>query len=93
MFFAQIITQVADAVRFLITDLARSKSLYQMVGFVGTVFPAMVKRIFKVNCRSFGHTWRVCRYKKLIVNLQFSKFFAKINEAFNHLENVKRYYI
>lgn len=30
---------------------------------------------------------------KMVINLQFSKFFAKINEAFNHLENVKRYYI
>ena len=27
----------SDAVRFLITDLARSKSLYEMIGFVGTV--------------------------------------------------------
>ena len=27
-----------------------------MIGFVGTVFPAMVKRIFKVNRRSFGRT-------------------------------------
>ena len=40
-----------------------------------------------------GHTWRVFQYKKLVVILQFAKFFAKINEAFNHLENVKRYYI
>lgn len=30
--------------------------MYQMIGFVGTVFPAMVKRIFKVNRRSFGRT-------------------------------------
>ena len=30
---------------------------------------------------------------KMVIKLQFSKFFAKINEAFNHLENVKRYYI
>lgn len=43
--------------------------------------------------KHFGHTWRVCQYKKLVINLQFAKFFAKINEAFNHLENVKRYYI
>lgn len=43
--------------------------------------------------RLFWHTWRVCQYKKLVINLQFVKFFAKINEAFNHLENVKRYYI
>lgn len=34
----------------------------------------------------------MCQYKKLVINLQFVKFFAKINEAFNHLENVKRYY-
>ena len=37
------------AVSFLITDLSRSKSLYQMIGFVRTVLPAMVKGVLKVN--------------------------------------------
>ena len=37
------------AVSFLITDFSRSKSLYQMIGFVGTVLPAMVKGVLKVN--------------------------------------------
>ena len=37
------------AVSFLITDFSRSKSLYQMIGFVRTVLPAMVKGVLKVN--------------------------------------------
>lgn len=37
------------AVSFLITDFYRSKSLYQMIGFVRTVLPAMVKGVLKVN--------------------------------------------
>lgn len=37
------------AVSFLITDFSQSKSLYQMIGFVRTVLPAMVKGVLKVN--------------------------------------------
>ena len=37
------------AVSFLITDFSRSISLYQMIGFVRTVLPAMVKGVLKVN--------------------------------------------
>ena len=34
--------------RFFKTNLSRSKSLYQMIGFVETVFPAVVESIFEV---------------------------------------------
>ena len=34
------------AVSFLITDFSRSKSLYQMIGFVRTVLPALIAWIF-----------------------------------------------
>ena len=37
------------AVSFLITDFSQSKSLYQMIGFVRNVLPAMVKGVLKVN--------------------------------------------
>ena len=37
------------AVSFLITDFSPSKSLYQMIGVVRTVLPAMVKGVLKVN--------------------------------------------
>ena len=37
------------AVSFLITDFSQSNSLYQMIGFVRTVLPAMVKGVLKVN--------------------------------------------
>ena len=37
------------AVSFLITDFSQSKSLYQMIGFVRIVLPAMVKGVLKVN--------------------------------------------
>lgn len=43
-------------VRFLKTDLSRSKSLYQMIGFVGTVFPAVVESIFEVISCGFRRT-------------------------------------
>ena len=39
---------------FLITHFAGGKSLYQMIGFVAAAFPAMVERIFEVNCCGFG---------------------------------------
>ena len=44
------------AVSFLITDFSRSKSLYQMIGFVGTVFPAVVEGIFEVISCGFRRT-------------------------------------
>lgn len=44
------------AVSFLITDFSRSKSLYQMIGFVRTVFPAVVEGIFEVISCDFWRT-------------------------------------
>ena len=75
------------AVSFLITDFSRSKSLYQMIGFVGTVFPAMVKRIFEINRRSFGRT-RIRRNIDLFVGFVrvADIFYGFINGCFDSMD-------
>ena len=44
---------LSAAQSFFKTDLAGSKGLYKMIGFIGTVFSAMVESIFEVNRSSF----------------------------------------
>ena len=57
------------------------------VGFVGTVFPAMVKRIFKVNRRSFGRT-RIRRNIDLFIGFVrvADIFYGFINGCFDSMD-------
>ena len=58
-----------------------------MIGFVGTVFPAMVKRIFKVNRRSFGRT-RIRRNIDLFIGFVrvADIFYGFINGCFDSMD-------
>ena len=77
---------MSNLVSFLKTDLAGSKSLDQMIGFIGAVFSAMVEGVFEVNCSSFRRT-SVGRNKDVFVRLirVADIFYCFINGCFNNL--------